>query len=70
MNTHKTFKIMLTALILFTASLSVTSTDAEAKAYKAKTVKVTSGIVSSISLLLALFSLKPLLSAHPASQKP
>lgn len=43
MKTHKTFKIMLTALILFTASLSVTSVDAEAKAYKAKTVKVTSG---------------------------
>ena len=43
MKTHKTFKIMLTAFILFTASLSVTSVDAEAKAYKTKTVKVTSG---------------------------
>ena len=43
MKTNKTFKIMLTALILFTASLSVTSVDAEAKAYKTKTVKVTSG---------------------------
>ncbi len=43
MKTHKTFKIMLMALILFTASLSITSVDAEAKAYKAKTITVTEG---------------------------
>lgn len=43
MKTHKIYKIMLMALILFTASLSITSIDAEAKAYKAKTLKVTSG---------------------------
>ncbi len=43
MKTHKIYKIMLMALILFTASLSITSVDAEAKAYKTKTLKVTSG---------------------------
>ena len=43
MKTHKIYKIMLMALILFTASLSITSIDAEAKTYKTKTVTVTSG---------------------------
>ncbi len=43
MKTNKIYKIMLMALMLFTASLSITGVDAEAKAYKAKNVKVTSG---------------------------
>ncbi len=43
MKTHKIYKIMLMAIMLFTASLSITSVDAEAKAYKTKTLKVTSG---------------------------
>lgn len=48
MKTHTTFKTMLTALILFTASLSITSVEAEAKAYKAKTIKVTSGTTKTV----------------------
>lgn len=48
MKTHKTFKIMLMALMLFTASLFITGVDAEAKAYKAKTVKVTSGKTKTV----------------------
>lgn len=43
MKTQKIYKIMLMALMLFAASLSITSVDAEAKAYKAKTITVTSG---------------------------
>lgn len=48
MKTHKIYKIMLMVLMLFTASLSITSVDAEAKAYKAKTLKVTSGKTKTV----------------------
>lgn len=43
MKTCKIHKIILMTLMLFATSLSITSVKAEAKAYKAKTVKVTSG---------------------------
>ncbi len=43
MKTCKIYKIMLMALMLFAASLSITNVEAEAKAYKAKTIKVTAG---------------------------
>lgn len=48
MKTHKIYKIMLMALMLFTASLFITGVDAEAKAYKAKNVKVTSGKTKTV----------------------
>lgn len=48
MKTHKIYKIMLMALMLFTTSLFITGVDAEAKAYKAKTVKVTSGKTKTV----------------------
>lgn len=48
MKTHKIYKIMLMALMLFTASMFITGVDAEAKAYKAKTVKVTSGKTKTV----------------------
>lgn len=43
MKTCKIEKIMLMALMLFAASLLITSVEAEARAYKAKTIKVISG---------------------------
>lgn len=48
MKTHKIYKIMLMVLMLFTASLFITGVNAEAKAYKAKTVKVTSGKTKTV----------------------
>lgn len=48
MKINKIKKIMLMAFMLFTASLFITSVEAEAKAYKAKTVTVTSGKTKTV----------------------